>query len=57
LDPLSDHLTPWSTASLKGEVAAGSIFDLSLAAEAARELAQKKSRKGNGGLAFVLKFI
>ena len=31
-----------STASLKGDVAAGSIFDFSLAAEAARELAQKK---------------
>jgi len=31
-----------STASLKGEVAAGSIFDFSLAAEAAKELAQKK---------------
>jgi len=27
---------------LKGDVAAGSIFDFSLAAEAARELAQKK---------------
>ena len=31
-----------STASLKGDVAAGSIFDFSLAAEAAKELAQKK---------------
>lgn len=31
-----------ATASLKGDVAAGSIFDFSLAAEAARELAQKK---------------
>jgi NitT/TauT family transport system substrate-binding protein len=31
-----------STASLKADVAAGSIFDFSLAAEAARELAQKK---------------
>ena len=31
-----------STASLKGDVAAGSIFDFSLAAEAARDLAQKK---------------
>jgi hypothetical protein len=31
-----------STASLKGDVAVGSIFDFSLAAEAARELAQKK---------------
>jgi NitT/TauT family transport system substrate-binding protein len=31
-----------STASLKGDVPAGSIFDFSLAAEAAKELAQKK---------------
>src|SRR5258708_20832988 len=31
-----------STASLRGDVAAGSIFDFSLAAEAAKELAQKK---------------
>jgi len=31
-----------STASLKGEVAPSSIFDFSLAAEAAKELAQKK---------------
>ena len=31
-----------STASLKGDVAAGSIFDFSLAAEAAKEMAQKK---------------
>jgi ABC-type nitrate/sulfonate/bicarbonate transport system substrate-binding protein len=31
-----------STASLKADVTAGSIFDFSLAAEAARELAQKK---------------
>lgn len=31
-----------STANLKGEVAAASIFDFSLAAEAAKELAQKK---------------
>ena len=31
-----------STASLKGEVAPASIFDFSLAVEAAKELAQKK---------------
>ena len=31
-----------STAGLKGDVAAGSLFDFSLAAEAAKELAQKK---------------
>jgi hypothetical protein len=31
-----------STANLKGDVPAGSIFDFSLAAEAAKELAQKK---------------
>ena len=31
-----------STASLKGDVAAASIFDFSLAAEAAKEMAQKK---------------
>ena len=31
-----------STASLKGEVAPASIFDFSLAAEAAKELVQKK---------------
>jgi hypothetical protein len=31
-----------STASLKSDVAAASIFDFSLAAEAAKELAQKK---------------
>ena len=31
-----------STASLKGDVAAGSIFDFSLAVEAAKEMAQKK---------------
>ena len=31
-----------STASLKEDVATGSIFDFSLAAEAAKELAQKK---------------
>jgi len=31
-----------STASLKGDLAAASIFDFSLAAEAAREMAQKK---------------
>jgi hypothetical protein len=32
-----------STASLKGDVAAGSIFDFSLAAEAARELRKRNS--------------
>jgi hypothetical protein len=34
-----------STASLKGDVPAGSIFDFSLAAEAARELAQNRLRQ------------
>ena len=34
-----------STASFKGDVPAGSIFDFSLAAEAARELAQNRLRQ------------
>ena len=44
-----------STASLKGDVAAGSIFDFSLAAEAARELARRNSTKATVAWQCVLK--
>src|SRR5205807_6401909 len=37
-----------STASLKGDVAAGSIFDFSLAAEAARNWRRRNSAKATG---------